>query len=142
MKAFLVEDPDIEYRIVGKNSLAFAFLTCTPIVPGHTLVCPLRVLQTSEELALEEWHAIHQLKNTICSSLQQAFACEGFNFAWNEGSIAGQSVPHFHLHIVPRKQNDAGIWKYEPREFLYRPGSRAKSPNEELKMIAKLIHKI
>lgn len=55
------------------------------------------------------------------------------------GENAGQTVPHFHLHIVPRKSGDAGILEYEPRVFLYRPGTRAISPSEELQQTAELI---
>jgi diadenosine tetraphosphate (Ap4A) HIT family hydrolase len=64
---------------------------------------------------------------------------EGFHQAWNEGKVAGQSVPHFHLHVVPRKQGDEGITEYEPRKFLYRPGSREETPSQELESIAKQI---
>lgn len=59
--------------------------------------------------------------------------------AWNEGGVAGQTVPHLHMHLVPRKQGDEGITEYEPRKFLYRPGSRAESPVEEIREIAKLL---
>lgn len=68
--------------------------------------------------------------------MKQVFTAEGFNYAWNESEIAGQSVPHVHLHILPRKEGDLGIVGYEPRVFLYRPGSRAISPEEELAEIA------
>lgn len=44
----------------------------------------------------------------------------------NEG-YASAYGSHFHLHIVPRKSGDTGILQYEPRAFLYRPGSRAIS---------------
>jgi hypothetical protein len=43
------------------------------------------------------------------------------------------------MHLVPRKQGDEGITEYEPRKFLYRPGSRAESPVEEIREIAKLL---
>lgn len=55
------------------------------------------------------------------------------------GENAGQTVPHFHLHVVPRKSGDSGILQYEPRVFLYRPGSRAISPSEELHQTAENI---
>jgi hypothetical protein len=82
--------------------------------------------------------------NSLCSStsglsLKKAFGAEGFNFAWNDGKNCGQSVPHFHLHIVPRKEGDAGVYEYEPRKFLYRPGEREATPEEELKMVAEII---
>ena len=53
--------------------------------------------------------------------------------------MAGQTVPHFHLHILPRKKGDTGITQYEPRIFLYRPGTRATLPQEELASLASLL---
>ncbi len=57
----------------------------------------------------------------------------------NDEKVAGQSVPHFHLHIVPRQEGDTGIYQYDPRQFLYRPGSRAESPELELQEISHLL---
>ncbi len=128
---------DIGDRMIAENKYAFAFLNKMPIVPGHTLVCPKRSIPFSHELLDEEWRDIFSLKITVCKGLQQSLKVEGFNFAWNEGSAAGQTVAHFHLHIVPRKTGDAGIVEYEPRVFLYRPGSRADSPHGELVSFAK-----
>lgn len=134
-----IDDPTITQRMVAENELAFAFLGKMPIVPGHTLVCPKRMVAKSEDLTFEEWRDILALKELICSKLKNALDAEGFNFAWNEGEMAGQSVPHFHLHILPRKLGDAGIMQYEPRLFLYRPGTRATSPQEELASLAKIL---
>lgn len=136
MKNFTLEDPDIGYRTVAENAHAFAFLAQMPIVPGHTLICPKKPLSCSDELSEEIWADILKLKEIVCSKLKAVLQAQGFNFAWNEGSMAGQSVPHFHLHVVPRKENDAGITQYEPRVFLYRPGSRADAPKEELLLLA------
>lgn len=139
MHAFEIDNPQIKERIVAENSLAFSFLTHIPIVPGHLLICPIRIVETCEELTFEEWQAIIELKQQVCQALKKAVGAEGFNFAWNFGKTAGQTVPHFHLHVVPRKEGDAGILQYEPRVFLYRPGSRAISPAEELQQTTQLI---
>lgn len=139
MKNFDIESPRIKERTIARNDLAFAFLTHMPIVPGHLLICPIRVVESSEQLTLEEWQAILELQHQLCAALRKIFDAEGFNFAWNRGENAGQTVPHFHLHVVPRKFGDMGILEYEPRVFLYRPGSRAISPSEELKQTAELI---
>ncbi len=139
MKTFDVENPGIKERTVARNHLAFSFLAHMPIVPGHLLICPIRAVESCEELTIEEWQAILELQHQVCQALKKVFDAEGFNFAWNMGEHAGQTVPHFHLHVVPRKKDDAGILQYEPRIFLYRPGTRAISPSEELQQVAQII---
>lgn len=139
MKCVFCELPEIKKRALVKNDLAFAFLTNIPITPGHTLISAKRCVAFFSDLTKEEREAISELANNMRGVLVKAFGAEGFNFAWNEGEVGGQAVPHFHLHIVPRKKGDAGITEYEPRKFLYRPGSRVVSPEEELKEVEKII---
>lgn len=122
--------------MISENDLAWAFPTNIPITPGHTLVIPKRCVTRFEDLTSEEKIAIFELTDTIKKGLRMVCGAYGFNHAWNEGEKAGQSVPHFHLHIVPRTEGDSGIYGYEPRDFLYRPGSRAQSPQEELVAVA------
>jgi histidine triad (HIT) family protein len=131
--------PEIKARTIKRNGLAWAFLTNIPITPGHTLVAPVRHVGKFEELTNEERRAIFELMSEIKVALRELFKAEGFNHAWNEEKIAGQSIPHFHLHIVPRKQGDEGITEYEPRKFLYRPGSREATPGAELEAVTKQI---
>lgn len=91
------------------------------------------------ELKPKEMKSIFDLQKKLKSALKKAFNAEGFNYAWNEGSLAGQNIDHFHLHMLPRKKNDRGVMKYEPRKFLYRPRSRKISLAEELIEVAELI---
>ena len=115
------------------------FLTNIPVVPGHILICPIRCVATFDELTQEEINAIFDLRNKLKTVLTKVFGAEGFNYAWNEGQSAGQAVSHFHLHMLPRKVGDTGITEYEPRKFLYRPGSREESPKSELESITKIL---
>lgn len=131
--------PEIQKRIVIRNKLAFAFPTNIPITPGHTLVAPVRCIATFDDLTNGEVKALLSLRKQVADALKRVFNAEGFHFVWNEGKAAGQSLPHFHLHIVPRKQGDTGITEYEPRKFLYRPGSRESSPEKELQAVARKI---
>jgi len=126
-------------RIIFRNDLVFAFPTNIPIVPGHVLLCPVRHVVKLEELTPEELAAFLELRIKIRDALRGAFGAQGFHYAWNEEKIAGQSVPHFHFHVVPRNEGDAGITEYEPRKFLYRPGSRETSSEKELAAVAKEI---
>ena len=133
------ELPEIKAREIAGNDLAWAFPTNIPIVPGHILIAPRRCVARYDDLTAAEKDAIEALRQKICGALKRTFGAEGFNFAWNEAKLAGQSVPHFHLHVVPRKEGDTGIVEYEPRKFLYRPGERPTSPEEELMGVAKRI---
>lgn len=133
------EIPTIREREIVRNEHAWAFPTNMPIVPGHVLVAPIRCVAALEEMTPGEVQAIFALREELKQALTKAFGATGFNYAWNEGKLAGQSVPHFHLHILPRKEGDTGITEYEPRKFLYRPGEREASPEAELQAIAVLI---
>jgi histidine triad (HIT) family protein len=139
MKCDFCELPQIKKRQVVENDLTWAFLTYTPIVPGHTLIAPKRCVSKYEGLTIDEKSAIEDLRVKVCALMKETFESEGFNFAWNEGKDCGQSVPHFHLHVLPRKKGDSGIYEYEPRKFLYRPGVRDIIPEEELQEIVKLL---
>ena len=139
MNCAFCELPIIQERKIIENDLAWSFPTNIPIVPGHVIICPKRCVKKFEDLTNDEREAVFNLVARLKISLTKAFQAEGFNYAWNEGKLTGQSVPHFHLHLLPRKEGDLGITKYEPREFLYRPGEREASPEEELQAVAKII---
>lgn len=141
MSCAFCTQPKIQERIIAKNDLVFAFPTYIPITPGHTLICPVRCVRTMDELTDEEVLAMNEMRKSVTGALRKAFGAEGFNFAWNDGAMAGQDVMHVHLHVVPRKTGDTGITKYEPREFLYRPGPREKTPEAELTAVADAIKK-
>jgi diadenosine tetraphosphate (Ap4A) HIT family hydrolase len=129
----------IKEREITGDDLAWVFPTNIPIVPGHVLIAPRRCIAKYEDLTTDEKASIEKLRLTITTALKQTFDATGFNYAWNENKVAGQSVPHFHLHVLPRKENDEGITEYEPRKFLYRPGSREATPEEELIEVCKSI---
>lgn len=139
MNCAFCELPEIQERKIIENDFALAFVTNIPIVLYHTIVIPKRHTEKFEDLIPEEKKDIDDLRLKMVGVLRRAFQAEGFNFAWNEGKAAGQSIAHFHLHIVPRKEGDTGIYEYDPRKFLYRPGSREESPEAELRKIAGLI---
>jgi diadenosine tetraphosphate (Ap4A) HIT family hydrolase len=130
---------EIKKREVASNDLAWAFPTNIPITPGHTLVSPIRCVKTLAELTKEERLAILDLAEKIMTILKKVYEAEGFNCVWNQGKLAGQSVPHFHLHIIPRNEGDTGLLGYDPRSMLYRTGDREPVSEEELLKVRDLI---
>lgn len=139
MNYFDITSPEIKNRLIFENDLVFAFPSNMPIVPGHILICPKRIVATINKLTIQELLAIFDLQNKLKNALRKTFDPQGYNYAWNKGVLAGQTVNHLHLHILPRKEGVAGVTQYEPRKFLYRNGERSISPEKELIEIAKLI---
>ncbi len=127
--------PEIKERTIAENDLAWAFPTNIPITPGHTLVSPKRCVARLEDLTREERIAILDLADIIMPALRKAYGAEGFNCVWNQEKLAGQSVPHFHLHIIGRRDGDTGLLGYDPRSMLYRTGDREPTSEEDLKII-------
>ena len=124
--------PEIKDRTIIQNNLAWAFPTNIPITPGHTLVSPIRCVAKFDEMTQQELLSLFELVEKLKPALEKAYGAEGFNYVWNEGKLAGQSVPHFHLHIIPRKDGDTGLLGYDPRSMLYRTGDREPTPENEL----------
>lgn len=142
MSCVYCDSPDIAARRITESDLSRVFPTNIPITPGHVLVVPKRHVAKLSELTGEELLDIFGLAERIKAALAKAFGATGFNIAFNEGEVAGQSVPHLHLHVVPRSAGDTGITEYEPRTFLYRPGSREASPEDELRAVAAAIREV
>ncbi len=141
MSCVFCDDPAIQGRMIFKDALLMIFPTNIPITPGHVLVCPTRHVATIDDLTSAELEAMQKSVVRLKNVLKCEVGAEGFNIAWNEGEVAGQSVEHFHVHVVPRKKDDTGIYEYEPRKFLYRPGSRAVSSEAELQEVAAILKK-
>jgi histidine triad (HIT) family protein len=97
-------------NVAGRNSCAFIFRS--PIISsfvnprqygkGSVLIIPNRHASTILDLTGDEICAIYQHAQAITAALSNAYHPHGYNIFQNNGVAAGQSVPHFHLHIVPR----------------------------------------
>lgn len=141
MNCSFCEDENLASRIIYKDELVMAFPSTASIVAGHTLVCPVRHVEKVDDLSENELKDIKDFIVKLKNALKKCMDAEGFNIAWNEGEKAGQSVSHLHIHVLPRKNGDTGIYEYEPRKFLYRTDFESrKMPNEkELYEVAELI---
>lgn len=93
-------------EILYENDSAIAILDVNPIHYGHALVIPKShhkdFLEVPEEQLPGIMHAVH----VVSHALVKSFELKGFNFFSNNGTVAGQSVFHFHIHITPRYAND------------------------------------
>ena len=91
---------------VGELASCLAFLDKFPVSRGHTLVIPKRKVSNYFELSFKEQSACWFLVNLIKNDLQKEFNPNGFNIGININEDAGQTIPHAHIHIIPRYSGD------------------------------------
>ena len=85
---------------------AVAFEDGFPISPGHTLVIPKRHEADFFMLTADEQADIWTLVGSVKAELSASLSPDGFNIGINNGVAAGQTVPHCHIHIIPRFAGD------------------------------------
>ena len=95
-------------QIVAQNNLAYAVRDIIPVTPLHTLILPRRHVPCYFDLEADEKRAIDELLD----AMQQAVRgndpdVAGFNIGVNIGKVAGQTIFHCHVHLIPRRPGDA-----------------------------------
>ena len=93
-------------RIVAVSEHMRAIRDAFPVSPGHTLLLPRRHVGSLFDLTVVEWVELGQLLARVRTALQAEFRPDGFNVGVNEGAAAGQTVPHLHVHLIPRYRGD------------------------------------
>lgn len=89
------------------NALAYARYDKFPVSRGHLLIIPRRHLADWFDTTTEERLALFALADEARTLLLETFAPGGFNLGINVGEVAGQTIPHVHLHVIPRYRGDA-----------------------------------
>lgn len=93
-------------RIVGSNEFGLIVRDAYPVSPGHTLIIPKRHIGSFFELTTEERNALMALLDQARTELKSSYQPQGYNIGINDGAAAGQTVPHLHIHLIPRYQDD------------------------------------
>jgi diadenosine tetraphosphate (Ap4A) HIT family hydrolase len=93
-------------RIVTQNELALLFDDAYPVSPGHCLVIPRRHVSSWFDLDPDEQIEIFQLLAVARHRLEETHQPASYNIGINDGPAAGQTVPHLHVHLIPRYSGD------------------------------------
>lgn len=111
---------DADFRVI---------LDLGPATKGHALILPKEHADNLLELPDEVVRNVLPVAKIVAAKMKDKLHCEGLNLVQNNGELAGQTVKHFHMHVIPRYQGDGQVigWK---------PGEPAQ---EELEAIAKAI---
>jgi histidine triad (HIT) family protein len=93
---------------VYEDDFVIAFLDIYPCSEGHTIVLPKKHIRLFTEMNTDDASTMFASVNTVSKAICRAFDLDGMNIGMNVGEVAGQSVPHVHVHIIPRKHGDNG----------------------------------
>ncbi len=88
------------------NELAVVIRDSFPVSPGHTLIIPRRHVVSFFDVTGDERQAMLALLDSTKLGLDAAFHPDGYNIGINDDEAAGQTVPHLHLHLIPRYAGD------------------------------------
>ena len=98
----------IKTQYVAQTQYAVAILDAFPLTPGHTLVIPRTHVSKIQEATADHLAGIFELAGAVASGIERGLGVEGSLVAVHNGKVAGQEIPHLHVHIVPRRPNDGG----------------------------------
>ena len=127
--------PESEWHCA--NALCFAIFDSFPVSRGHVLVITRRVVPTFFDCTQPEQAALIELVGEVKRLLDQQLdpKPDGYNVGFNAGTAAGQTVPHVHVHVIPRYAGDmadprGGVRHVIPQKGNYLTGSRVASAEQ------------
>ena len=108
---------DIPTNSIYENDDFKVILDASPATKGHSLIIPKShykdIYEIDEELAGKAF----KLAKKLTISMTEKLGCEGFNILQNNKEVAGQTVFHFHMHLIPRYKEGKSILTWGHEEF-------------------------
>ena len=127
----MIRDGKIPSVKIAEDERTLTFMDINPLNTGHCLVVTKRHAATIFDADLEDLKAAVTTAKHVASVIRDALEPDGLNLLQANGAAAFQSVPHFHLHLIPRWANDGkGFdWKLVPgdREAITKNGERLRA---------------
>ena len=97
---------DIPSNTIYENSEFKVIMDISPATKGHVLVLPKEHFKDIYDIDAETAGKLFQLAAAVARALKEVLHCDGLNIIQNNGEIAGQTVFHFHMHLIPRYEGD------------------------------------
>ncbi|MCP1145862.1 HIT family protein [Lysinibacillus endophyticus] len=105
---------------IYEDENVYAFMDVAPLTKGHTLLVPKQHVKDLFEMPEEVAKNLYAVAPKIANAIKSAFNPAGMNTINNNGSFAGQTVFHYHLHFIPRYDETDGLkfkWETKQNEF-------------------------
>ena len=102
---------------VYEDAHSLAFMDIAPIIRGHTLVVPKEHVESLTDAPAEMLEKLIVVAQNIARAQLKAFKADGINIIQANGRATGQTVPHLHIHVIPRFDSDGHHWNWKPRPY-------------------------
>ncbi len=112
---------EIPAKVIHEDEHTLAFRDIDPKAPTHVLVIPRRHISDAQALTDADGALLAKLFAVMRTIADEEGVGDGYRVVSNVGPDAGQSVPHLHIHIMPRRPNDGVSLNWE-----YKPGDKAE----------------
>jgi len=99
---------DVTPQVFHHTNLSFAFINIRPLLPGHILISPIRPVVRLSELTDDEVADLFITVKRVARTLERVYDAPALTIPLQDGIEAGQTVPHLHVHILPRARLPAG----------------------------------
>lgn len=142
---FCVTDPS---RVAFQSDQIRAIYDAFPVTEGHLLIVPRRHVPRWEDLSAQERDALIAGVERGRALLKGQYDPDAFNVGYNDGSAAGQTIPHFHIHIIPRRTGDVadprgGVRHVIPSKGNYlKPGPDTAVPSSNMDLLTRAPHRL
>ncbi|XP_058075220.1 bifunctional bis(5'-adenosyl)-triphosphatase/adenylylsulfatase FHIT isoform X1 [Magnolia sinica] len=93
-------------EVFYSTALSYALVNLKPVIPGNVLVCPRREVKRFVDLTVEETSDLWLAAQNVGNRIEHHYNASSLTFSIQDGPQAGQTVPHVHIHILPRKSGD------------------------------------
>lgn len=101
-----IANGEIPSSTVYEDDLFRVILDLSPATNGHALILPKNHMANIFEMDEETAGKVFVLASRIAKAMKETLNCDGLNIVQNNGEVAGQTVFHFHMHIIPRYTGD------------------------------------
>ncbi len=96
---------------IYEDDSVLAFLDIAPVNYGHTLVIPKKHYSNYEEIDVDTLCKVFAVVKKVGSAIKTSGIAPGYNTCVNNDPVAGQIIPHLHVHVIPRHENDGlALW--------------------------------
>lgn len=110
-----IANGEIPSSTIYEDDLFRVILDLSPATKGHALILPKKHMANIFEMDEETAEKVFILASRIAKAMKEALNCDGLNIVQNNGEIAGQTVFHFHMHIIPRYNDDGQQINWVPK---------------------------